>query len=98
MRELGPQEIKGSAAPIETWQVMQVRSMQNKDESADLRAVAPLIGRYEELELMRDHWRTCSVKHRRCKCRKVPVPMSTTVFELSIFPVYRTARVHDWVG
>ena len=39
---------------------MQVRSTQNKDESADLRAVAPLIGRYEELELMRAHWQTAN--------------------------------------
>lgn len=53
--DLGPQHLKGFAAPVEAWQVLGTRSFESRFE-AHGSGDAPLIGRVEELRLLAQRW------------------------------------------
>ncbi|HEV8711411.1 MAG TPA: adenylate/guanylate cyclase domain-containing protein [Candidatus Binatia bacterium] len=55
-RALGPQELKGVSTPIPIHQVLEESSIQSRFEVAVTAGLTPLVGREEELGLLRWHW------------------------------------------
>ncbi|MBM6583738.1 AAA family ATPase [Microvirga sp. BT689] len=55
LADLGPQHLKGFAAPIEAWQVLGARVVESRFE-AHGPGDTPLIGRVEELRLLAQRW------------------------------------------
>jgi tetratricopeptide (TPR) repeat protein len=56
LSDLGPQNLKGFAAPIETWQVLGTRVVESRFEARGT-GDTPLIGRAEELRLLAQRWK-----------------------------------------
>ena len=54
--DLGAQNVKGVAEPVQTWRVVAPTSTEGRFESTHLRGVTPLVGRKHELALMGDRW------------------------------------------
>jgi class 3 adenylate cyclase len=55
-RELGSVELKGIAAPVPAWQVLRPSIVASRFEALHGTALAPLIGRDEEIDLLRRRW------------------------------------------
>jgi class 3 adenylate cyclase/predicted ATPase len=55
-RELGSVELKGIAAPVPAWQVLRPSTVASRFEALHGTALAPLVGRDEEIDLMRRRW------------------------------------------
>ena len=56
-RELGGVALKGFDEPVSAWQVLAERAVESRFEAQHEIALTPLIGREEELELLRRRWR-----------------------------------------
>jgi predicted ATPase len=56
MRSLGPQALRGSAAPMEAYQVLETSGMQSRFEVAVGTGLTPFVGREEELGLLQQCW------------------------------------------
>jgi hypothetical protein len=56
-RDLGRVALKGLAEPVQAWQVMGSSDVQSRFEAQHGRALTPLVGREEELELLLRRWR-----------------------------------------
>ena len=56
-RELGGLALKGFDEPVSAWQVVAERAVESRFEAQHEIALTPLIGREEELELLRRRWR-----------------------------------------
>jgi predicted ATPase len=56
-RELGGVELKGFDEPVSAWQVLAERAVESRFEAQHEVELTPLIGREEELELLRRRWR-----------------------------------------
>jgi class 3 adenylate cyclase/tetratricopeptide (TPR) repeat protein len=56
-RELGGAALKGFDEPVSAWQVLAERSVESRFEAQHEIALTPLVGREEELELLRRRWR-----------------------------------------
>ncbi|WP_262272521.1 adenylate/guanylate cyclase domain-containing protein [Microvirga yunnanensis] len=55
LTDLGPQHLKGFAAPIEAWQVLGTRAVESRFEAHGA-GTTPLIGRTEELRVLALRW------------------------------------------
>src|ERR1700726_1334973 len=55
-RKLGTVEVKGIAAPVPAWQVLRPSSVTSRFEAFHGSALAPLIGRDEEIDLLLRRW------------------------------------------
>src|SRR6516164_8756227 len=55
--ELGGVELKGFDEPVSAWQVLAERAVESRFEAQHEIGLTPLIGREEELELLRRRWR-----------------------------------------
>jgi class 3 adenylate cyclase/predicted ATPase len=55
-RDLGAVEVKGFAAPVPVWQVLRPSAVASRFEAFHGSALAPLIGRDEEIELLLRRW------------------------------------------
>jgi class 3 adenylate cyclase/predicted ATPase len=55
-RELGAIQIKGIAAPVLAWQVLRLSTVASRFEALRGSALAPLIGRDEEIDLLLRRW------------------------------------------
>ncbi len=55
-RDLGPQVLKGLAAPAPAWEVLRARAIDSRFEALR-QSRMPLIGRHEELALLERRWR-----------------------------------------
>jgi class 3 adenylate cyclase/predicted ATPase len=55
-RELGAVELKGIAAPVAAWQVLRPSAVASRFEALHGSALAPLIGRDEEIDLLLRRW------------------------------------------
>ena len=55
-RELGAVEVKGIAAPVLAWQVLRPSAVASRFEALHGSALAPLIGRDEEIDLLLRRW------------------------------------------
>ncbi len=55
-RELGAIQIKGIAAPVVAWQVLRLSTVASRFEALRGSALAPLIGRDEEIDLLLRRW------------------------------------------
>ena len=55
-RELGGVKVKGSAAPVPAWQVLGPSTIASRFEALRGSALAPLIGRNEEIDLLLRRW------------------------------------------
>jgi class 3 adenylate cyclase/predicted ATPase len=56
-RDLGPVELRGLAAPVRAWQVLDERMVESRFEALRGEALTPFIGREEEIELLLRRWR-----------------------------------------
>jgi len=56
-RELGGVALKGFDEPVSAWQVLAERAVESRFEAQHEIGLTPLIGREEELELLRRRWR-----------------------------------------
>jgi class 3 adenylate cyclase/tetratricopeptide (TPR) repeat protein len=56
-RDLGPIPLKGWSEPVHAWQVVAARDVESRFEATHAAALAPLIGREEEVELLLRRWR-----------------------------------------
>src|SRR6516225_5491292 len=56
-RELGGVALKGFDEPVSAWQVVAERAFESRFEAQHEIALTPLVGREEELELLRRRWR-----------------------------------------
>jgi predicted ATPase len=56
-REFGGVALKGFDEPVSAWQVVAERAVESRFEAQHEIALTPLIGREEELELLRRRWR-----------------------------------------
>src|SRR5262249_56443903 len=56
-RELGGVALKGFDEPVRAWQVLTESAVESRFEAQHEIALTPLIGREEELELLRRRWR-----------------------------------------
>jgi class 3 adenylate cyclase/tetratricopeptide (TPR) repeat protein/ABC-type transport system involved in cytochrome c biogenesis ATPase subunit len=56
-RDLGAVQVEGIAAPAQAWQVLRPSAVASRFEALRGSALSPLIGRGEELELLRRRWR-----------------------------------------
>jgi class 3 adenylate cyclase/ABC-type transport system involved in cytochrome c biogenesis ATPase subunit len=56
-RELGGVALKGFDEPVSAWQVVAERAVESRFEAQHEIALTPLVGREEELELLRRRWR-----------------------------------------
>src|SRR5712691_9278643 len=56
-QDLGPQELKGITTPIKVYQVLGESGAQSRFEVAVQAGLTPLVGREEELALLRRRWR-----------------------------------------
>jgi hypothetical protein len=56
-RELGGAALKGFEEPVSAWQVLAERAVESRFEAQHEIALTPLVGREEELELLRRRWR-----------------------------------------
>ncbi|MFO1056416.1 MAG: AAA family ATPase [Dongiaceae bacterium] len=55
-RDLGPLAVKGIAAPVRAWQVLGESGVASRFEALHAAALAPLVGRAAELELLLRRW------------------------------------------
>jgi hypothetical protein len=55
-RDLGTVEVKGIAAPVPAWQVLRPSAVASRFEAFHGSALAPLIGRDEEIDLLMRRW------------------------------------------
>jgi class 3 adenylate cyclase/predicted ATPase len=55
-RDLGAVEVKGIAAPVAAWQVLRPSAVASRFEALHGSALAPLIGRDEEIDLLLRRW------------------------------------------
>src|SRR5947209_343205 len=55
-RDLGAVEVKGIAAPVQAWQVLQPSAVASRFEALRGLALTPLIGRDEEIDLLLRRW------------------------------------------
>jgi predicted ATPase len=55
-RDLGTVEVKGIAAPVPAWQVLRPSAVASRFEALHGSALAPLIGRDEEIDLLLRRW------------------------------------------
>ncbi|HXO91044.1 MAG TPA: AAA family ATPase [Stellaceae bacterium] len=55
-RDLGAVEVKGIAAPVPAWQVLRPSAVASRFEALHGSALAPLIGRDEEIDLLLRRW------------------------------------------
>jgi len=51
-RDLGAVEVKGIAAPVPAWQVLQPSGVESRFEALRGAALTPLVGRDEEIDLL----------------------------------------------
>src|ERR1700730_1475470 len=56
-RDLGRLAVKGLADPVQAWQVLGARAEDSRSEATHERSRRPVVGRAEELELLRRRWR-----------------------------------------
>ena len=61
-RDLGAVEIKGIAAPVPAWQVLRPSAVASRFEALRGSALAPLIGREEEIDLLLRRWARAKTK------------------------------------
>jgi class 3 adenylate cyclase/predicted ATPase len=61
-RDLGAVEIKGIAAPVPAWQVLRPSAVASRFEALRGSALAPLIGRDEEIDLLLRRWARAKTK------------------------------------
>jgi class 3 adenylate cyclase/tetratricopeptide (TPR) repeat protein len=54
--ELGPHTIKGIDAPVAVYRVREASGVRNRFEATAIRGLTPLVGRDEELGLLRSRW------------------------------------------
>lgn len=57
--DLGSQNLKGVEAPVRAWSVKEVRAEEGAVEEALRRRALPLVGREEEIGLLRRAWQQC---------------------------------------
>ncbi|MGO4841312.1 AAA family ATPase, partial [Rhizobiaceae sp. 2RAB30] len=57
-RDLGSVRLKGLPTEVHAWQVLAPSAVENRFEALHASRLAPLIGRDEELELLRKRWAT----------------------------------------
>jgi len=55
-RDLGAVEVKGIAAPVPAWQVLQPSGVESRFEALRGAALTPLVGRDEEIDLLLRRW------------------------------------------
>jgi class 3 adenylate cyclase/predicted ATPase len=55
-RDLGAVEVKGIAMPVPAWQVLRPSAVESRFEALRGSALTPLVGRYEEIELLLRRW------------------------------------------
>ncbi|HEV8713758.1 MAG TPA: adenylate/guanylate cyclase domain-containing protein, partial [Candidatus Binatia bacterium] len=55
-QDLGPQQVRGIATPLVLYRVLRESGVQSRFEVAVTRGLTPLVGRTEELALLRRHW------------------------------------------
>jgi len=55
-RELDPVEVKGIAAPVPAWEVLRPSAVASRFEALHGSALAPLVGRDEEIDLLLRRW------------------------------------------
>lgn len=55
-QDLGPRPLKGVSIPLEVYQVLGERDVQNRFEVAIRTGLTPLVGREEEMALLRQRW------------------------------------------
>ncbi len=60
-RDLGTVEVKGIAAPVPAWQVLRPSAVASRFEALHGSALAPLIGRDEEIDLLLRRWARAKV-------------------------------------
>ncbi len=60
-RDLGAVEVKGIAAPVPAWQVLRPSAVASRFEALHGSALAPLIGRDEEIDLLLRRWARAKV-------------------------------------
>jgi predicted ATPase/class 3 adenylate cyclase len=58
LRDLGPQQLHGIAAPVSAFQVRGERSFETRFEAQRAAALGAMVGRDGELALLRDRWRS----------------------------------------
>jgi hypothetical protein len=56
-RDLGAIDVTGATAPVPTWQVLGTNAVESRFEALRLPVLTPLVGRDEELEILRRRWR-----------------------------------------
>jgi class 3 adenylate cyclase/tetratricopeptide (TPR) repeat protein len=57
LRDLGATSLKGFADPVPAWVVTAARESESRFETAHASGLTPLVGRDQELALMRERWR-----------------------------------------
>jgi class 3 adenylate cyclase/tetratricopeptide (TPR) repeat protein len=57
VRDLGSHSLKGFADPVGAWRVVAARASESRFESTHATGLTPLVGRQQELALLRDRWR-----------------------------------------
>src|SRR5262249_34399631 len=55
-QDLGPQMLKGISTPLSVYRVVRESEVQSRFEAAVRRGLTPLVGRDEELGLLRQRW------------------------------------------
>lgn len=60
LRDLGPQHLKGIAAPALAYAVLRARSVESRFEAQRAGQVAAMVGRDDELFLLMEYWRKAS--------------------------------------
>src|SRR4029453_18328302 len=55
--DLGPHALKGVAAPVQAYQVLQESGLQHRFEVATMHGLPPFVGRDAEVTLLDERWR-----------------------------------------
>ena len=58
--DLGEQALKGFTAPVRAWRVCGEREVQSRFHAAHVEALAPMVGRARELDLILERWRAAA--------------------------------------
>jgi class 3 adenylate cyclase/predicted ATPase len=56
LADLGPQDLKGIAGPTRVWATLREGSQENRFEALHAGRLTPMVGREEEIELLRHRW------------------------------------------
>jgi class 3 adenylate cyclase/tetratricopeptide (TPR) repeat protein len=56
LQDLGPKDLKGIARPVRAWAALRASSVESRFEALHARELTTLVGREEELELLKQRW------------------------------------------